>query len=297
MKNLLYFFLVTLLPLSFISCNDDPVQSIVTIPTTEGSGAEDAGIVTVNLTLNAPLEGESQIEYSFGGTAALNGDYKVISANPIVLPAGATSASIEIEIIDDEVIESIVIRNGVVEEVPEKQIIIELVSASGNAVISSAVEEKTFTYALTDNDDVPDTGMKIDLLWSVQGTQDIDQVDLNLYALYDVVISNNTITDFKVYSDTGEKTGGFESLVIEDSAPDSEYFVLIEYFDGTGDAEFTFMGYASSGISYGDDTFAEPTDDNNMKVYGPVTTKSGTNFSRISNVDLIKSKLRIQNFR
>lgn len=294
MKSTIYLSSILLILASCGSDDDEAITAEVSFSTISDSGSEDAGTISVPLLLNAALDTDIQINYGLSGDAALNGDFRLLSPNPINIPAGSTNANIELEIIDDELIEIGELSGSDLIETDGKQIIMEITSASGNTIISET--QHTYTYDLADDDIVSEEGMQVDLSWTVQNSTDIDEVDLNLRVLYDVVIENNSITEAEIYEEAGENQAGYETLTVMEDAPDSEYYVVVEYADGTATADFLVLVFLSESITFGFESFNMPTDENNWLIYGPIAEKAGSNFSRqlyTSYNTLPKSTLKI----
>jgi hypothetical protein len=102
------------------------------------------------------------------------------------------------------------------------------------------------------DDDVShaNTGLQTDLLWNAGSP-----VNLDLFVVNNVVITNNQITDFDVVS-SSENASGFESVLINNSSPDGEYYLVVYYNSGTRNVNFTLNsnGPGISGVT-SDDTF------------------------------------------
>ncbi|MDB5386405.1 MAG: Cadherin domain protein [Planctomycetaceae bacterium] len=69
------------------------------------SVSEAAGTITLTVNLSAPTSQAVTIPFSVSGTATNSSDY-TISSSPLVIPANSTSASIQLSIIDDTVVEN-----------------------------------------------------------------------------------------------------------------------------------------------------------------------------------------------
>ena len=272
----------------FTACGDDDgddvVNTVISFTDTSAIVDEDVGTVTILIEFSSPLIGAGEISYSLTGSANINGDYTVESSSPLVVAEGDESTSISFTIIDDEIIENFdVVEDDnddlVLVETSERTVIVELTSVTGNLQLPNE-GERIFTYNIIDNDQRPDSGMKWDLAWEVEGSMDVDAVNLDMIAIYDVVIDeNNTITEAKTYT-ISDKESGYESLIVDDAAPDSDYYVVIEYVDGSGDANFVFATYHSTDPIIFADLFTEETADEGLVIVAEISSKRGGNFSR-----------------
>ena len=279
MKKTLFTLLISSLIFIYSCGNDDGSPSIVaSFQATEGEGNEDVGTVSIEVVLSDESSENIEIPFTLGGSASLNGDYRV-SSSPLIVPAGSTTASIELSIVDDEVIESIAIQGQELVEVTSKDVVVTLSSEDGNVSIDEVAD--TFTYSIIDEDFVTVTGMKCDLVWSVQGTNDSDQINLDMFAIYDVVIEDGVVTDLTAYEDDeGTKSSGFETLEIATTAPDAEYYVFFQYTSGSGNAEWEFFGYTTpESLIIAEGDFQEADRDFSI-IIGPIATKTGDEFAR-----------------
>ncbi|HEX2973856.1 MAG TPA: Calx-beta domain-containing protein, partial [Tepidisphaeraceae bacterium] len=87
----------------------------VTFTSSAQEFSEDAGILTLTLNLSQPLERPVTVPLLLSGNAALGSDYRLLSPNPILFEPGSTSASCQIEILDDsryELSESLMLQLG-----------------------------------------------------------------------------------------------------------------------------------------------------------------------------------------
>ena len=241
------------------SCKKDANSATpaVSISDTSVTINESAGTVniTVNLT-NAPSS-DVQLNYELTGTAILNGDYEVDSSDHITVAAGSTSASLNFTIFDDAVVES------------DKTIYVKFTSSSN---VTFTNTEAIIT--INDNDvSEAANGLQTDLTWDAGSL-----VNLDLYTANNVVINNDTITSFDLV-DGSENEKGFESLLINNSDPDDDYYLVVYYNAGSRTVNFTLT---SNGPDISDvvtdDTF-EASDTGAAVFYGPIS-KSGANYSR-----------------
>lgn len=263
-----------------IGCNkDENMPLTASFPINSKEGVEKSEQITIAVALNEATNEEIKVKFSTQGDALLNGDYRILTPSPITIGAGQNTGIIKLEIIDDNLIEGYKIFNNKIIPKDPKHIILKLENITGNGIVADDPNQNTFTYSITDFDPIPENVVKTDLFWKVQGSDDIDEVNLNLYALTKVVIKNNIVEEAEIYKASKNKSG-FESLTIDKSAPDREYYIAVEYKGGNGNAEFNFFSYKPSGGIYGSDIFRQPDSYGESVVYGPITTKSGDEFSR-----------------
>lgn len=106
------------------------------------SFTEADGTITVNFILSEATTTESTVTISAGGSAALGTDYTLngSSTSPydLVIPAGATSASIDLELVDDTASED------------DEEITLTITNIIGG--LGAGVELQQQTYTLIDND-------------------------------------------------------------------------------------------------------------------------------------------------
>ncbi len=106
---------------SFIlTVNQAPPSTTVTLVTGAQTRLEDAGTLTVTLSLSAASDSSISVPFALTGTAANGSDY-TITQSPILIAAGATSADISIDVINDSADE------------PDETIIITLGTPAGAA--------------------------------------------------------------------------------------------------------------------------------------------------------------------
>ena len=109
-----------------------PTVSFVTV---DQSKAEDAGVATMTIQLSAVSAETVTVPFAVTGTATAPSDY-TINASPVIISAGATSASITITINDDSLVEK------------SEAVQVTLLKPT-NATLGAA---KTNTLTITDND-------------------------------------------------------------------------------------------------------------------------------------------------
>lgn len=110
-----FFAIFILLTLS--SCETDDIDpALVSLASSSNSFSEAGGSVVITATLNAPATNIVIIDLTFSGTAIQDTDYS-LSAAQVTIPEGATTGTITISAIQDnlvEGVETIVITSGAV---------------------------------------------------------------------------------------------------------------------------------------------------------------------------------------
>src|SRR5207244_426600 len=68
---------------------------------------ETAGAFSVTVTLSAASEADTTIPFTMGGTAVAGTDFSGVTASPLVIPAGQTSATISGTLLDDNLFDPV----------------------------------------------------------------------------------------------------------------------------------------------------------------------------------------------
>ncbi|MBA4058463.1 MAG: hypothetical protein C0490_27345 [Marivirga sp.] len=202
------------------------------------------------------------------GSAFLNGDYALETTSPVTLEAGEQTATIVLKLIDESVIES-----------ADDKIKINLISIGSNALLSETSGDLEHTLTISDNDNVEEGELQVDLTWDLGESEDIDRVNFDLYLATNVIIEDNTVTDADIYT-ASENSLGFETLWITQDDEDTEYYIVVNYTEGNVDADFTIN--LNGGDGYSDESFSDifsADDVGGALFYGPLT-KSGSSISR-----------------
>ncbi len=256
----------------FISCQDNNNSQPTGFDVAASTGAEDAGTQSATLKLNKAASSDVTVTFALKGTAALNGDYTLLTPSPLTVKAGSSTAQIDFKIIDDSVIEA-----------TDKKITFEITAVQGQTLDTNS-DRLTYTYTITDNDKIPTDGMQVDLTWNLG-----EGVDM--YLVYNVVVENNQVTSLDINQDVySEKTSGFESFVIGSAVKDTEYYVAAVYKEGSVAVPFTFgFSTTANGSSQSAGSFTS-SDAGSALFYGPIQ-KSGNTFSRLAAPQLVKYKL------
>lgn len=248
-----------------LGCSDDESEAPATVSFENSSSQvqEDGNYKVINVVMSHAMGTDVEVAFEVSGNAALNGHYTLVTPSPIIIEAGSTSGEVVFEPNDNSVIE---FENATFSA--------ELISASGAGLAESAT--LTHEVEIVDNDVVPQNDLQIDLLWELQGEQDIDQADLDLLLVSDLVEENNTVVDFTVV-DVSESDSGFETVLLEESDPDNEYYIVVLYIDGSQQANYRMhVSNSAWGTELIEDTFAA-NEVGSGRIYGPIP-KEGSNY-------------------
>jgi len=257
------------LVLLFQACSKDDTNSVDTVEfsSTSQTIAESAGTIKLPIMITKALNSSVQLYFDFSGTAAMNGDYQVLTPSPITINSGETTAFISLQVIDDSIIES------------SETIVVKLVASGSGLSLSSDTTKTIYTITVTDNDTAPASDLQVDLTWGKGGSDDINNEDLNLYITDNVVVDNGSITSFDVYAKS-ENITGFETATLKSDATDGDYYIAVAYNSGSTAVDFTITlngpGYSNKSAT-GSFTASQA---GNAIFYGPIT-KNGTSFGRL----------------
>jgi len=218
-----------------------------------------AGTVSVTVNLDEAASESIKLNYELSGDAVLNGDYSVDSSSQITIAAGSKTAALKFTIFNDAVVEE------------NKAIHIKF-SSSSNISLTDA--EATVTIEDDDTSQSAD-GLQTDLVWD-GGTL----VNLDLYSANNVTISNDSVTNFDLVSGS-ENTTGFESVLINNSEPDGEYYFIVSYSSGSRAVNYTLNANGPGITDAASDGSFTASNSGYAYFYGPVT-KSGSSYTRQS---------------
>jgi len=246
----------------WVSCKKDSGGGSKTpsasIKDTSQTVNESAGTASVIVNLSAAASQALKLNFTLSGTAILNGDYEMDSATSITIPAGSSSGTLNFRIFDDLVTES------------SKTIHVKFTSA-GN--VTFATSQATIT--IQDNDPSrASTGLQTDLTWDAGSL-----VDLDLFAVNNLVIDtvHGVIQSFHLV-DSSENDKGFESVLIKNSLPDGDYYLVVAYSAGARAVNFTLNANGPGSVNGSlTDSFA-PADMGFVSIYGAIK-KVGTTFT------------------
>lgn len=267
-------FLLSFAGMVAASCSDESATvSVVKFSTTSASYSESAGTINITVAATPAPTADVKVTYAWSSsdtTVHLGGDFTLPSANNITIKAGQTSATVSVQVLDDTQLDG----NDV--------ITFTLQSVTGNnSKLSSTSADQSFALTITDNETSPQTKLQQDLVWRLSSaTADINAVNLDLYLQYDVTYNSTSITDVgETYSISSNETG-FETIFLNESDTDREYFIAISYSSGSSDLYYTLnlngFGYTNNKVMK-----KMSADDSGYAIfYGPFT-KSGASFGRV----------------
>lgn len=123
--------------------DDDEPAAAVSFDVATQAAPESAGAVSIALALSSARTEDSSVVFGIGGSAAAGGvDFDVLQASPLVIPAGATSASLDVSIVMD----------GIDEQ--DEDAVVTLLSGD-NCDLGAIV---VHTLTINDEDDPPTVG-------------------------------------------------------------------------------------------------------------------------------------------
>lgn len=261
-----------LLPIVLIACEENKKGNGIGFESLSEELREDAGKFEIKILLDRASEEVSSLGFALEGEAILGGDYRVNTTSPVNIPRGAREAVIEIELLDESIIES------------EEEIVVTLNAAGSGLTLNTT--KKVMTLTIDDNDESPDEGIQVDLSWSVNSSEDIDDVNLDLFIAKNLIIENNVVQDFDVHA-ISENTTGFETVWLAGDAPDGVYYLVAYYKTGNKEVNFTLevngAGFSHEAVD-GDFTSAQS---GRAVFYGPLT-KEGSSITRTTQRQAIK---------
>lgn len=127
-------------PAHEIVIEDDEPGALVTFDLASQTAGEASGLVTIDLTLSAARTEDASVGFGFSGAAVSGGvDFDVAQASPLLIPAGSTSARLDVSLLIDGVDE------------PDEDAVVSLLSADNCALGTIVVH----TLTITDDDEPP----------------------------------------------------------------------------------------------------------------------------------------------
>jgi hypothetical protein len=242
--------------------------------TSSGVANEGDGVKTITIDLGRTVPSGTTINYILGGSAFLNGDYKILT--PISLTSstfvaqvksGQSTATISIELIDDTHVE------------PENETIYFLITGSSDTNLNSSLKNVQYVLEVEDNDTAPADGLQIDLSWNTGDGVSVNTANFDLYLAKNVQLSGNgQMTGYElVDSPKSTNPNGFESYILPSDITDEVYYVIINFVEGSSGAD-VFL-HMSHGSQFGNASGRVNTNYVGKNVYyGPIS-KNGNTFS------------------
>jgi hypothetical protein len=263
-----------LVGMTVASCSDDTTTvSVVKFATTSASYSEAAGTINITVAVSPAPAADLQVAYAWTSTDTtvhLGGDFTLPSANTLTIQAGKTSATLAVQLVDDMQLDGSDVITFTLQSV-----------IGSNAKLSATTADHSFALTISDNETTSQTKLQQDLVWRLSSaTADVNTVNLDLYLQYGVTYNSTSITDVgETYTASSNETG-FETLVLNESDSDLEYFIVVSYTSGSSDLYYTLnlngFGYENTHVMK-----KMSADDSGYAIfYGPFT-KSGSSFGRV----------------
>ena len=209
-----------------------PTVSFVTV---DQSKAEDAGVATMTIQLSAVSAETVTVPFTVTGTAVAPGDY-TINASPVIISAGATSASLTITINDDSLVE-------------KSETVKVTLGTPTNATLGTA---KINTLTITDNDVAAGGNLQFT-------TETFDQAE------GDTGSSTKAITVSRTGTAVGAVTVDFATSDGSATLANNDY----EIATGTLNWANGEMGNKSFTVTINGDTDSEPNETINLTLSNP----------------------------
>lgn len=238
-----------------------------------GIGKEGDGTQTITINLGKEVTSAITITYIVGGTASLDGDYKILSNSnystsslALTVKEGESTASLSFQLIDDTHIE------------PSGETVYFEITDISDGELNASLQHVQYTFQIEDNDTPPADGLQVDLSWNTGEGVSTNTANFDLYLAHEVEINDDgEITNLELVDQLfSTNTKGFESFIINDEIEDEEYYIIIRFVEGTSDTD-VFL-YLSQGNEYAFASGRVTTDYVGKDVYyGPIS-KSGNNF-------------------
>ena len=179
-------------------------------------------IFLMPVTLDKPQFKYATVEFDtkFPNTSSSMKDFSYINnAFPLTFYGNQKSRNISGYIYDDTV------RDG------NDTVQFTLKNPTSNLSLPSDQKKRTGMLVVIDDDNIPSDQMKMQLKWDATGAQvNRTDADFDVSLATDVVFTPNEsgIESMNVYKSSKNK-GTFESITIDATAPDTEYYFIIEY--------------------------------------------------------------------
>ena len=274
-KNFLLSLVIPASLMFFSSCskNSDPGSATVKFTTATATYAEDKGAINIQVTLSAAQSENVVITYdwvSSDTTTYLGGDFSFLTPTSFIINKGETTGNLQIQIIDDTQID------------PDDNLTFTLTGASGGSVKLGTDTESKFALTITNNDVAKSGSLQTDLKWhlgSVNDKTNINGVNLDVYLQYNVSYTSSSITNAGDTQTSSKNTAGYETLFLNSTDTDQEYFIVVSYTSGTVGVSYqlTLNGFGYTNTS-GTQTLT--SSESGYSVFWGPFTKSGSTFGR-----------------
>jgi hypothetical protein len=255
--------------LSALSCQENEYDKTATIrfEVKEAVYSEDMLDAKINVVLDRERNVNTLVKIAWEAldtTSFYGGDFEL--ADEISIKAFSTTGSFHLSIYNDRQIDA------------DDKIRVKLkgLKVGDNAKFSDDPEENEFTFTIKNNDVVPTDKLQADLTWHLDNPHDnVSDVNFDLYLQSDVVISNGKVVDNGTTVDVSDQVGGFESLWLEESDPDKEYFIVV-YFQQTWAGEVATFNLNVNGLGYEKSFGGKLADDELGAIFIGPFSKSGS---------------------
>lgn len=127
--------------------NSESAQPVITLDGGTSSASEPNGNGSFRLILSVAPRTDLKVKFGITGTASAGADYKALGSE-IIVPAGQTSVTISVEVLDDNIHEE------------TETVVLTLASGSGYILDPT----KSATVSIIDNDPLPGSTPEIDIL-------------------------------------------------------------------------------------------------------------------------------------
>ena len=256
-----------------MACEEE--ENSIGFVTPSATASEGDSIQTITINLGKKVTSATTITYIVGGSAALDGDYKILStprffsssALTLTVEEGESTATLMFQLIDDTHVET---RN--------ESIYFKITNVS-DSKLNASLQQVEYILQIEDNDLPPDNGLQADLSWSVGEGVSINEANFDLYLARQLVLNaDGEITSLELVDQLASTNkSGFESFTITTDIADESYYIIIRFMEGTSDAN-VFLQF-SQGDESGFASGAVTTDYVGKDLYyGPIS-KSGNNFT------------------
>ncbi|MBI3220096.1 MAG: hypothetical protein HYZ44_11330 [Bacteroidetes bacterium] len=256
------------------SCSDDSTTvSVVKFSSAKATYAESVGTINLTVVASPAPAADLVITYTWSATdttAHLGGDFNLPATKTVTIKAGQTTANLSVTIVDDAQLDGDDLMTFTLQSI-----------AGSNAKLSTTSADQSFALTIADNETSSPSTLQQDLVWRLSSaTADVNAVNVDLYLQYGVTYNSTSITDVGETYNLSSNETGFETLILNESDSDMEYFIVISYTSGSSDLYYTLnlngFGYTNTNVMK-----KMSADDSGYAVfYGPFT-KSGSSFGRV----------------
>lgn len=230
MKNPMYFPILLLLLLSQ-ACEEE--EELLGFVNTSGYATEADGTQTLTINLGKKATSSITITYIVGGSASVDGDFRILSNTSfttdasssftLTVPEGSSTASLTFELIDDIQIE------------PGSESIYFQITGISDSDLTGSLQQLQYVFKVEDNDVAPANGLQVDLTWDLGDGVSINNANFDLYLARNLQLNDEgDISSMELIDRVlSTNTKGFETIIIDDSIAEDEYYIIIRFVTGT----------------------------------------------------------------